>query len=201
MVQYAKYRAGQAWSDLRIEPVARTTGTNAPTFEQWFDDSGLGDTGTSRGVYLYSFDDAASNAEKEVFFNLQMDHDWNQDDFEVHIHWIPSVADTTASPRWCIEYTWIEPGGTFGATTTTCAVGNVQGDANLTAGKHYITEILNLNPGATQDGLSTILIGRLYRNSGDAADTYDAAGNKCGLLYIDAHYIRNSVGSITEYTK
>lgn len=80
-------------------------------------------------------------------------------------------------------------------------MGNVQGDANLVAGKHYITEILTLNPGATQDGLSTILIGRLYRNSSAAEDTYNVSGNKCGLLYIDAHYIRNSTGSITEYTK
>lgn len=99
MVQYAKYRSGQAWSDLRIEPVARTIGTNAPTFEQWFDDGGLGDTGTTRGVYLYSFDDVIDIQEKEIFFTLQMDHDWNQDDFEVHVHWIPNIADTTATPR------------------------------------------------------------------------------------------------------
>ena len=43
------------WEDLRLEPVARTTGTNAPTFEKWYDDI----AGTSRGVYLYSFDDVA----------------------------------------------------------------------------------------------------------------------------------------------
>ena len=46
-----------AWDDLRVEPVARTTGANAPKFEKWYDDA----AGTSRGVYLYSFDDAATN--------------------------------------------------------------------------------------------------------------------------------------------
>lgn len=47
------------WDDLRVEPVARTTGSNAPTFEVYFTDG----TG-SRGVWLYSFDDAAAGSQK-----------------------------------------------------------------------------------------------------------------------------------------
>ena len=35
----------RVWDDIRIEPVARSTGTNAPTFEQWLT-NGAG----SRGV-------------------------------------------------------------------------------------------------------------------------------------------------------
>ncbi len=48
------------------------------------------------------------------------------------------------------------------------------------------------------DGLSSILIGRLFRNSSAAGDTYT---DKVGLLYIDAHYQINSLGSTDEYTK
>lgn len=29
---------GTDWDDLRVEPIARTTGANAPTFEKWYDD-------------------------------------------------------------------------------------------------------------------------------------------------------------------
>ena len=185
------------WTDLRIEPVARTIGTNAPTFEKYYDDV----AGTSRGVYLYSFDDAAANAEKEIFFTMQMPHEWDLGEVHIHVHWVPSVADTTATPRWGLEYVWKAPGEVFGDTHTIYAVGNEQGEADLIANKHYITEFSPTTPDGTQTALSSILIGRLFRNSSDAADTYNFGGNKCGLLYIDAHFQLNSLGSTEEYTK
>jgi hypothetical protein len=83
--------------DLRIEPVARTTGNNAPTFEKRYDDV----AGTSRGVYLYSFDDATLANEKEIFFTMQMPHDWKLgNDISFHVHRVGSVADTTSTPYW-----------------------------------------------------------------------------------------------------
>lgn len=185
----------QCWNDVRIEPVARTTGINAPTFEKWYDDA----AGSSRGVYLYSFDDSAS--EKEVFFTLQMPHDWNQDDITIHVHWVGAVDDTTATPRWGLEFAWKEPGEVYGDTSTIYAVGNVTGGADVTAHTHYITAFDVQSPDTTQDGLSSVLIGRLFRNSTNVADTYKASGAKCGLLYIDAHYQMNSIGSNEEYTK
>ena len=74
-------------------------------------------------------------------------------------------------------------------------------EVDLTAHKHYLSPFAALTPSASQDGLSSILRGRLFRNSADAADTYDIGGNKCGLLYIDAHYEINSIGSNGEYAK
>lgn len=189
------YGTARVWDDLRIEPVARTTGTNAPTFEKWYDDAG----GTSRGVYLYSFDDAAAGSEKEVHFTAQMAHNWAQTAIHVHVHWIASHSDTTATPRWGLEYAWVEPGVTFGDTTIVYTTGNEQGDTDLTANRHYITEFSPLTPDSTQDGFSSILVGRLFRNSSNAADTYDVSGNKCGLLYIDIHYEIDKLGSDTEY--
>jgi hypothetical protein len=189
------------WEDLRIEPSARTTGANAPTFEKWYDDS----AGTSRGVYLYSFDDAAGGSEKEVFFTMQMPHAWDGGSIAMHVHWVGAVDDTTADPRWGLEYAWKDIGEVFGDTTIVYSDGThvttAGADANVTAGKHYITEFADLAPGSTADGLSSILIGRLFRDSANAADTYNAAGAKCGLLYIDAHYQLNSLGSDEEYTK
>jgi hypothetical protein len=184
------------WQDMLIEPIARTTGVNAPTFEKWYDDAG----GTSRGVYLYSFDDAVTASEKEVFFNMQMSHSWDGGDIQFHVHWVGAVNDTTATPRWGLEYIWREPGGTYSDTTIVYATGNHLSEADITAGKHYITSFTALSPGSTADDLSSVLIGRLFRNSGDAADTYNAVGAKCGLLYIDAHYQLARIGSNNEYT-
>ncbi len=188
--------SAQPWDDIRVEPVARTTGTNAPSFEKWYDDSG----GTSRGVYLYSFDDASAGSEKEIFFTMQMPHTWNGGDVHLHVHWVGAVADTTATPRWGLEYAFKEPGAVFGDTVIVYATGNEQGDTDITAHKHYITEFAAITPGSTADGLSSILIGRLFRNSSNAADTYNATGAKCGLLYIDAHYQIARIGSTDEYT-
>jgi len=189
------------WEDLRIEPVARTTGNNAPTFEKWYDDS----ANTSRGVYLYSFDDAAAATEKEIFFTMQMPHAWDGGPISVHVHWVGAVADTTAAPRWGLEYVWKDIGEVFGDSVIVYSDGNnyVPGgtEADITANKHYLSEFADITPGTTADGLSSILIGRLFRNSSDAGDTYDAVGAKCGLLYIDAHYQLNSLGSTDEYTK
>jgi len=71
-------------------------------------------------------------------------------------------------------------------------------DANITAGKHYLAEFADIVPGTTASSLSSILIGRLFRNSSSGSDTYT---NKVGLLYIDAHYEVDSFGSFDEYDK
>lgn len=189
------------WEDLRVEPIARTTGANAPTFEKWYDDA----AGTSRGVYLYSFDDAAAGSEKEVFFTMQMPHAWDGGSIEFHLHWVGAVNDTTSAPRWGLEYAWKEIGQVFADTTIVYSDGNNYNgsgtSANITLGTHYISKFATIAPGTSADGLSSILIGRIFRDSANAADTYNAAGAKCGLLYIDAHYQMNSLGSTDEYTK
>lgn len=190
----------QPWDDLRIEPVARGTGANNPAFEQYLT-NGAG----SVGVFLYSFTDVAAAQEKEVYFTMQLPHDWNQSTIYMHVHWIGSADDTTAAPRWGLEYTWAEPGAVFPNTLIVYTDGSnyIEGgtDANVTANKHYLSKFAAITPSSSQNGLSSILIGRLFRNSSDAGDTYNVATNKCGLLYVDAHYQRNSIGSDQEYVK
>jgi hypothetical protein len=188
----------RAWEDLRIEPIARTTGNNAPTFEKWIDDVNH----TTRGVYLYSFDDAASGSEKEIHFTMQIPHNAVVGGIlRIHVHWIGAVNDTTSTPRWGLEYTFAEPSSVFGSSQIIYAEGNTESDPDTTVLHHYITQFADITPDSTQDGLSAILIGRLFRNSANAKDTYNANGAKCGLLYIDAHYQVDSFGSNDEYTK
>ena len=189
------------WEDLRIEPIVRNTGVNNPVFEKWYDNT----AGTSRGVYLYSFDDAIESAEDEIHFTMQMPHEWDGGSIYMHVHWVGSHADTTATPRWGLEYAWKDVSEVFGDTTIVYTDGKnytASGDdAEITINKHYISKFAALVPGTTADGISSILIGRLFRNSSSDLDTYNVSGNKCGLLYVDAHYQKNSLGSTDEYTK
>ena len=85
-------------------------------------------------------------------------------------------------------------------STIIYATGNHLSEADITANKHYITQFTAIAPGSTADDLSSVLIGRLFRDSANAADTYNAVGAKCGLLYIDAHYQIARIGSTDEYS-
>lgn len=193
------------YDDLRVEPVARTTGANSPAFEKYFDDSG----GTSRGVYLYSLDDAAGGSEKELFFTMQMPHNWKEGTpVDVHVHWVGSAADTTADPRFGLEYCMMDVGQTFVDTTIVYSAGahypgdpGGASDPDVTVGKHYVTPLVTITPAATGNNVSAVLIGRLFRDSADAGDTYDVATNKVGVLYIDAHYQIDTPGSRAQWTK
>lgn len=185
------------WEDLRVEPTVRGTGQNNPAFEKYLDNS----TNNSIGVYLYSFPDEAANSENEVYFSMQMPHQWASTPIYIHVHWIGSTSDTTAAPRWGLEYAWVNIGGTYTDSTIIYAVTKFPVDADVTALKHYLTQFAAIDPSTTANGLSSVLIGRLFRNSSDAADTYNVGGNKCGLLYIDAHYEADTLGSRSELAK
>jgi hypothetical protein len=190
---WRNYQLLNRWEDVRIEPTARTTGANAPTFEQWFT-NGAG----SRGVYLYSFDKAITAQQKEIFFTLQLPHAWNGGAVHLHVHWIGDTNGAAATPQWGLEYTFKNLGAVFGNTAIILGTGNEQGDASIVALKHYVTELGILTPDATNNAISAVLIGRLFRNSGNVSDTY---AGKCGLLYIDAHIVMDATGSVQEYVK
>jgi len=187
------YGSATTWNDLRIEPVARNTGTYAPAFEKYIDNGS-----SSHGIYLYSFDDALVSAEKEVFFTMQMPHDWAQTAITIHVHFIPYTTVASSAVRWGLEYNWANPNTVFPATTIVYTSTTTSGDTTLTQYKHYKSEFTSITPSASQNGLSSILMGRLFRNSSDAGDTYT---DKVGLLYIDAHYEINDMGSNTISTK
>ena len=180
------------WDDLRVEPIARG-GTNAPTYEKWFD-NGAG----SRGVFVYSFLNAVLASEDEVFFNMQMPHGWDGGPIHMHVHWITKTSEANAKVRWGLEYTWTDIGQVFGNTKLDYQSTDVAGNTGVTVYTHYLTEFTDITPSATQDGLSSILICRLWRNSSHADDTYTG---DAGLLYIDAYYQMNSLGSTDELSK
>jgi hypothetical protein len=176
------------WDDLRIEPIAKGTGSNNPSFANW-----------AGGISLYEFDNATAGSEKEVWFNVQMPHGWKEGSVvEPHIHWLPKTAGTAGQVvRWGLEYSKSAIGGTFSTTTTTVyGTTIVGGGAITTANAHLLTDFASID--MTGDTISTVLVCRLFRNSSDAADTYTGTA---GLLYIDWHVELDAMGSKTELAK
>lgn len=183
----------RVWEDVRIEPSVRSTGNNVPAFAQWFT-NGAG----SRGVYLYTFDNALAAVQKEIFFNCQTPHAWAQTDLHVHVHWLAATTAANSKIRWGLEYNWAKPGVAFGNTTLIYA-DTAEGSpapTGTTQYVHEITEFAALTPSVNQAGMSSMLICRLWRDSANAADSYTG---DAGLLYIDAHLELDKLGSNAEY--
>lgn len=184
------YGDATVWDDIMIPGFSTRSSTNSPDFAVFVN-----------GTYLNYFADAGSNSENQVFFTVQFPHAWDGGEIRPHIHWSPETDPGTAAVvRWGLEYTWAEYNPTtpetFPATTT------IYTNASTPAGsqkKHLIASFSPITPSSTQDGISSMMVCRLFRNSSDAADTYNS--KRAGFLQFDIHYKRNTEGSRTEFIK
>ncbi len=182
------------WDDLRIAATAtKLGGSKDPDFTLFKKNL----AGTSQGVFLYWFDAAT---EQEIYFAAQMPHGWNRTAISPHVHWTPAAtADGTPANQavvWGLEYSWAEIGAVFPVTTIITTATHFPNDANVVAGKHYLSEFPDIEASASVDGLSSMLICRLFRDATAAEDTYE---HDAGLLEIDFHYQMDQPGSKQEY--
>lgn len=170
------------WDDLRVEPTVRGTGAKAPSYVAY-----------KGGIYAYEFDNALLAAEKEVNFKMQMPHSYKEGtNLRLHVHW---VAKSTTNPdekvRWGFEYTIANINGVFGDTNTIYSdTPENPPSTTPTADTHYLTAFAPVS--MTNNLISTFILGRIFRNSSDAADTYT---DSVYLIGIDAHVEINTAGS------
>jgi hypothetical protein len=178
----------QVWDDLRIEPTARGTGAKTPVYIAY-----------KTSMYLYAFDDAAAAAEKELNFKMQMPHSWKQGTaVHMHVHWLSlSTGNPNEVVRWGFEYCVANINAVFPATATIYATAPYSPPSTTpTIDTHYLTEFAEIS--MTGKTVSCIMLGRIFRNSSNAADTFTGTA---GLVSIDAHYQLDSLGSSSELTK
>ena len=169
-----------AWEDVRVPVNSVKAGGSAPGFESFL---GAG------GLKTYLFDDSS---DEEVHFVLQLSHNYKfGTDLHCHVHWTPTTG-AAGNVTWCLEYSFQEINGTFPAVTTDCGTDATSG----TAWDHQITEIETVD-GSAVDSVSSMLVGRLYRD----VDNGDDYGADAALLEFDCHYQIDSFGSDTEYSK
>jgi len=176
------------WDDIMIPGFSTAKSSNAPTFAVFID-----------GVYLNYFADVATN-ENQVYFTVQFPHSWKGTAIKPHIHWSPrSTVSIAAVVRWGLEYTWVEYNSatpnTFPATDIVyvdapCASGSQQ--------KHLIASFGDIIPSTSQDGISSMMVCRVFRNSSHGNDTYTG---DAGFLQFDIHYEKDTEGSREPFEK
>lgn len=133
----------------------------------------------------------------EVLFLLaQLPHGWYEgSDIVPHIHWEKTTA-AAGAVLWRLEYQWLPLGEVRAAEVTVNASVPVAALASDLADVHQITSFGHTSTTGKQ--ISDMLVMKVSRIGGDAADTYAADAR---LLEFDIHYQNDSLGSIQEFIK
>lgn len=125
-------------------------------------------------------------------FTVQMPHDWIEGTvIYPHVHWVPKTTGT-GNVQWNLDYSWVDLNETtpetFPSITTTSAVTV----GPFTQNNHLLSPLTTLNVGIDGVGKSksSVLICRIWRDSGLTNDTYNA---DAGGLSIDFHYLKKNV--------
>lgn len=173
------------WNDTLTPALAARVGATAPNFSVF-----------RGGIYALEFV-GTPGTNDEVHFGIQFPHSYKENStIDFHFHVATAVTGTTGNnaAEFCVEYEWVPVGGLFSATTTTaCKVFTV-----TTPFMHELWEITDINGVAFGTGVSSIFIGRLYRNKTGGADNYTGS---VFVHSIDLHFIQDTSGSWQEYSK
>lgn len=173
--------ADTVWDDLRVPMNSITPGIANPP--DWVQLTGLGN------LYGLAFN---QSTEEEVYFEVQMPHAWLEgSEIRPHIHWTSDDAAEGTTVVWGLEYSIAEPFGTFPSSTTDTM--HVDDPALF---EHQLDSFSAID--MTGKTLSSVILCRLYRVAGDAADDY--VGDAF-LITIDFHYQIDARGSQQEYIK
>lgn len=142
-------------------------------------------------LFARAFDGNATS--EELFGAIELPHSYKEgSNITIHIHWMPTTTGS-GNVKWNVDYQWVNAGDTFGNSVTTVSSTVA---ASGTAWDGTNTDIATLT--GTGKTISSHLMFRLYRNPGDAADTYtsDAA-----LIAFGVHYEIDTPGSRQITTK
>lgn len=167
------------FDDLRVSINAtKSPAVNAPTWTAY------------KSGEILAFADEAVN-EEYVTFTVQMPHGWKEgSDITPHVHWVPSTDDAAdLYVKWGLTYSWANINDDFPAESTVYGTSEA---INNEADKHVMTNMTAIS--GTGKTISSMLICKLFRNSSDAADTYD---HDAYLLEFDIHYEIDTMGSRT----
>lgn len=174
------------WEDLRFDANAiKAAGVKDPAYSTC-----LGD--------LRSYWFSPSTLE-ELYLAAQFPHAWDGSAIYPHMHWFATTASSVAGHqvRWGMEYSWANIGSTMSVPATVYA-STAYPSEQIEENKHYITSFSPIIPTTVQNGLSSMMLIRIFRDSTVLEDTFV---HGAWLLEFDIHYKMNMVGSRQELEK
>lgn len=181
---------GAGWDDMKFPANRLATGaSNPPTYAQYANDGA-----TSVGVYALRFDyQGTAGNEEQAWFTGQFSHQWREES-TINIHAHVSPENTTACNfRLCVEYLLGRPVQNFQATTTTVCATFASDQVILKQQLESIADVV-----MTGYTLSTMIHGRIFRNSSHSEDTCTATG--LWLHELDIHFEIDQPGGSRQRT-
>lgn len=164
------------WMDDNFAAISLGIGATPP-------DSIPMDGGT---IYVRAFDGNATT--EQLFFATEYNHDAKNDaDIQFHLHWSPTTA-AAGNVKWQLTYKWVNIDGSFAGAETTISVVQAAGGVAWAGNKVGFPTV----SGAGMR-IGSQIIGRLFRDPGDVADTYGADAAITGTFGI--HYVADTDGS------
>jgi hypothetical protein len=185
-INTSSYVAQPRWDDSMVPALAFKTGASAPT---------IGTFGPSGGLQIYLFQPAS--VDDQVYFTVQLPHSWQegQTNLKPHVHWTRTAAPSSAGLTNVVcglEYSIQTINGAFSAPSTIRCT-NYVASSNWT---HQISSFPSID--GTGMKLSTVLVGRMFREGTSDSDTYD---KDVACLGFDIHFLQDSLGSTYETVK
>jgi hypothetical protein len=172
------------WDDLRVPGLSVRAGAVAPDLIQFL---------AAGNLRVYGFNGAGLNPIEEVYFTIQFPHSYMLGtDVYPHVHWTP-VNGNAGNVYWQLDYSWADIDDVFPAVTT---IGIADAAAGV-AWTHQYAPFAAIN-GAARDNVSNMLVCRLWRDPGNANDTY---GSDAAFLEFDVHFQLDTIGSRQEMIK
>ena len=139
------------------------------------------------GVWLTAM---SGTAVSQMFFSLELPHRYIAGtDVNVYVNWAPTTG-SAAGVSWALEYSTANKDGVFGNTTTIEAT-----DATAEVANTRQCGVVGTITGTTFQE-DTMIIGRVYRNTGATGDTYTDYVDFLGLSF---HGKTLESGSVAEY--
>lgn len=170
-----------SWDDLRFP----ATAINPPG------QASDPDVDTTNGILLFD-----ATATEVVFLVAQMPHSWAEGSaISPHVHWYKTTS-ASGDVMWQLDYKKFAIGEVGDSSFTTLQASTSTITDDDTAEQHLLTPFADID--MTGLTLSDMLVMKLSRIGGDAADTY---GADAALLEFDIHYELDSFGSQQEFVK
>ena len=176
------------WDDCRVVPGSFDFPGNAdPNLASWQP----GGSGATFKLYEFAPVD-------EVTIFVQLPHNYKEGtSLFCHVHWTPGLrgtAEDTKTVAWKADITKAGVDAAFAASATYDMTDTCDG----TNHKHLMTPEAEISGSGLI--VSSMLVGRLYRDAGDSWAT-NTAGNLPMILEFDIHYQIDDCGSAERLTK